>query len=564
MAPHARDVPEMEHLVGADQAAAAGWAGGRRLGVAAVAVAVLGAVALLFGGSCLPADAGLWGAVGLSATPKITPDLLKKDLAGLHHKTTKNEESSHPPVSEDAVAAVLKVCEDANGDSKKICKEFGAGSCDDCAKKLAAAWSNATTAADRSKVGTGLLRGEFKCDALAAGADAAERKLDDDDDYWGATAVVIDMGDGLTQVGFAGQDGPEVEFPTIVGRPRHPGMVGGIHGLKSEYVGGEAQSKRGILNMERPVQSGKVMNWEDWERVLRYSFDKELRVAPEKFPLVLVEAPQTSPEDREKMAKVVFDQLHMPKLYIASSAVLAVMAAGETTGIAVVGGADSTYIAPVVDCAVVERAVQKLEIGSNTITEYLMQLLSETGYVLTTTAERMIVNDIRKKLAYVPLDFDQEVSVSEHSSSVQKHYEFPDGQVITVGAERFKCVEALFKPSLVGLDAPALPALIHAAVAAWDDGGHGDSNVRRRLISNIVLAGENSLYPGLGDRLFRDISSPAFRPVRILDVANRDKLPWIGGSLLGSESIFDWLLVTKGDFQAKGLAAMKPISRWVP
>ena len=62
---------------------------------------------------------------------------------------------------------------------------------------------------------------------------------------------------------------------------------------------------------------------------------------------------------------------------------------------------------------------------------------------------------MKVKLRYVVLDFDSEMKAAGESSYKGKTYEFPDGNIITVGMERFRCPEVLFQPSFIGKEAVA-------------------------------------------------------------------------------------------------------------
>ncbi|KAJ5075948.1 actin-10-related [Anaeramoeba ignava] len=373
--------------------------------------------------------------------------------------------------------------------------------------------------------------------------------------------IVIDNGSGMIKAGIAGEDAPRVAFPSIIGKPT--GMVFGRN-QKSFYIGDEAQSKMESLKIEYPIQNGVMKNWDDMEKIWNHIFENELKVDPKNNDILITEVPSNARYNREKTAQIMFEKFNVPNFYSCNLAILALYEAGKTTGFVLDIGDQSTSFVPFYGGFPIERGIVRMEFGGRDLTEYLMKMLNEKGYPFVSSGvQKEMVREMKEKMCYVALDFEKELE----KSSLKKSYKLDNGKVVILQEERVKTAEALFQPDLIfgmGMQPPPITSPF-AMMRFNGEGIHKfafnsimkcEEKLRNDLFGNIVLSGGSTMFPGIAERIEKEIVqlAPSKTVVNIIAPPERKYSVWIGGSILASLSSFKNMMISKKEYEESGFS----------
>ncbi|KAF4325305.1 hypothetical protein BBO99_00000372 [Phytophthora kernoviae] len=350
-------------------------------------------------------------------------------------------------------------------------------------------------------------------------------------------ALIFEFGTSRCKFGYAGED-----FPRVYERPIPYPAAQDVEDLSLNRAAAQTES--------------------DPEKLAQWLFDassSKLQTRLSDHPLLLVERPFTLPEEvtgngkqdeqdgkkdaavasssgkkrdlkaREKMVEVVMEELGVPALFCAKSAVLACYANARTSGLVVEMGATYTSVTSVHEgYAFAYPKSQVTLFGGHDLDAFLRQKLApqvakNREQVAASSVEKEIAKRRRQTWSYVVEAkesglcrvADGPFDESQNAQLPLINYELPDKTVVAMGTERFSVAEHYF----LGETAQSNASEVQDANVAANDGPGmrlpelicetggltTETELRKELFQNIVLTGGSSCFENMPTRIEREV-----------------------------------------------------------
>ncbi|TKS74651.1 BRG1-associated factor A Actin-related protein Baf53a [Collichthys lucidus] len=425
-------------------------------------------------------------------------------------------------------------------------------------------------------------------------------------------ALVFDIGSYSVRAGYAGEDCPKADFPTVIGvtLDREDGSTpmetDGDKGKQSgtTYYIDTNQLRVPRENMEvmSPLKNGMMSSsWHGmdetnrplsrlktgtvFQAILDHTYKMHFKSEPSLHPVLMSEASWNTRAKREKLTELMFEHYNIPAFFLCKSAVLSAFANGRSTGLVLDSGATHTTAIPVHDGYVLQQGIVKSPLAGDFMSMQCRELFQELSCEIIPPYMIASKDGVRegspaswKKKEKLPQvtrswhnymcncviqDFQAsvlQVSDSPYDEQVAAqmptvHYELPNGYNCDFGAERLKIPEGLFDPSNAkGLSGNTMLGVGHVVTTSV---GMCDIDIRPGLYGSVVVTGGNTLIQGFTDRLNRELSQKTPPSMRLKLIANNTTVErrfsaWIGGSILASLGTFQQMWISKQEYEEGG------------
>ncbi|XP_016135058.1 actin-like protein 6A [Sinocyclocheilus grahami] len=424
-------------------------------------------------------------------------------------------------------------------------------------------------------------------------------------------ALVFDMGSYSVRAGYAGEDCPKADFPTVIGvtLDREDGSTlmetDGEKGKQSAttyYIDtNQLRVPRESMEVMSPLKNGMIEDWDSFQAILDHTYKMHFKSEPSLHPVLMSEASWNTRAKREKLTELMFEHYNIPAFFLCKSAVLSAFANGRSTGLVLDSGSTHTTAIPVHDGYVLQQGIVKSPLAGDFMSMQCRELFQELGveivppYVIASKclmhekafswsivksplagdfmsmqcrelfqelgveivppyviASKTVIQDFQASVLQVS-DSPYDEQVAAQMPTV--HYELPNGYNCDFGAERLKIPEGLLDPSNAkGLSGNTMLGVGHVVTTSV---GMCDIDIRPGLYGSVVVTGGNTLIQGFTDRLNRELSQKTPPSMRLKLIANNTTVErrfsaWIGGSILASLGTFQQMWISKQEYEEGG------------
>ena len=360
----------------------------------------------------------------------------------------------------------------------------------------------------------------------------------------GGQPIVFDIGSDMCRAGFACNKGPTTVIHPVVNQQK----FFKTHHIEDAYVSDDEYLRSAARNFQQVIERGNIIEYDYLDMLLRYIYRVELKAEPEEHPVLLTETALLANINRQKLIDTLFSGFAVPSFYVDLQPVFSLFASNRTTGVVLESGHGTTQVVPIYEGQKIKHAIAKLNLSGTDVTLMMQTLLRECGYMLNTTREMGFVRDIKEKLCYVALDFDAEMEKAGKTKEIEKSYELPDGNLITINDERFRGPELLFKPYLDHKEFDGIDTLLYNSI------NKSKKYYQKYFYSNILLSGGTTLLNGFADRLKKEFKKFDGVPSKIDIITNQEHkhAAWVGGAKVASLPIFPQMSISKEEFEEEG------------
>lgn len=342
--------------------------------------------------------------------------------------------------------------------------------------------------------------------------------------------------------------------------------------------------RRDFMEIHETSRKGLYTDFDLFEKIVNEVYKNNMEISSSQYPLLISEYSQHNKEQRQKVCEIMFEKFSVPAFFMCKSGVLSCFASGRSTALILDSGASQTVAVPIHDGYALQKGIIKSDLGGEYVTDKLLRHIEENMKVPiiprhylkvnvegeTKTAEIIshpnthpsfdhytkseIARDIKENVCRI-LDPKGDNAAA---NTEKTEYELPDGKRIVVDDFRFSIGEVFFNPP----DSELAKDIELNSVKGFhqmilESINKCDVDLRKELLSNIILTGGNTLFSGFVDVMQKKLVDIAPQNAKVKLIAyphsvERRYSAWIGGSILSSLGSFQTMWIGKAEYDEYG------------